>query len=292
MNKKYQKQQQPKGRTWIFRVVNVVGASAVTLLIIWETGLMSPRWWQWLTEPKPTQVAKAPARPSSKPIGIAPPAPKGNDSSVSPVPLQLILVAVNPGQSINEGWAQIGVVRESPQTYQAGAILENGARLAEIHSNFVLLRRGSHSARLYLEGAPAAGNSGDTAMLVVGGMKDIPPPAPVTSREILTDYIRPTPVFDGERVVGYQIYPGGNSTPFAQMGLQPGDVLVEVNDVPLTDPAVAWDLLRQLNDGISLSGVVRRRGAFEHVTLEGALIVRAEQEKQRPPQAMLAPGNL
>jgi PDZ domain len=292
MKKLSAKRQAKSRKPWVSRAVNVVGAVAVTLAIMWEIGMMSPRWWEWFTEPKPIPVAKAPERPSTKPIGIAPVAPRGNDSSVSPVPLQLILVAAHPGRGINDGSAEIGVVRESPQTYQAGAVLENGARLAEIHNNFVLLRKGTHSARLYLEDVRAAGAIGDTAMLAVGGVTDAPPPAPVTSREILTDYIRPSPVYEGDNVVGFQIYPGANGTAFSQMGLQAGDVLVEVNDVPLTDPAVAWDLLRQLNDGISLVGIVRRKGAFEHVTLDGALIVRAEEERKRPPQAMLAPGNL
>jgi len=128
-------------------------------------------------------------------------------------------------------------------------------------------------------------------MLAVGGTQESPPPAKVTSREILTDYIRPSPVYDGDRVIGFQVYPGATGVPFNQMGLQPGDVIVEVDGVPLSDPATAWDTLRQLTEGTVLSAVVKRHGVQEHLTLNGASIVSAEAAKQQPTQAMLAPAN-
>lgn len=137
-----------KRRSLTIRLVNIAGGAVVILVIIWQTGMMSKGWWEWFTAAKPIVVAKPSARPPPKAIGIAPPAPKGNDSSISPVPLQLVLVRVQLGRRITEGSAEIGVVRESPQTYQAGALLENGARLAEIHSDYVTLRKDGHSAQL------------------------------------------------------------------------------------------------------------------------------------------------
>jgi hypothetical protein len=288
MNKKSQKYSSK--RPWTFRAVNVAGATAVTLAIMWETGMMSKGWWEWFIAPKPIPVAKAPAHPPSKAIGITPPAPKGNDSSVSSVPLQLVLVRVQPGHRITEGSADIGVVRESPQTYLAGALLENGSRLAEIHTDYVLLQRDGHSARLYLENASAVRRVGDSAMLEVGGVTQTPPPAKVTSREILTDYIRPSPIYDGESLIGYQVFPGSNGAAFSQMGLQPGDVIVEVGGTALSDPVAAWDILRQLTAGTVLSAIVNRHGALEHVSLDGTLIARAEEAKQQPMQTLLTSG--
>jgi type II secretion system protein C len=278
-------------RTWILRAINFAGAMAVTLIIIWQTGMMSKNWWAWFIEPKPTPVAKAPPHPPSKALGIAPPTPKGNDSSVSPVPLQLVLVGVQPGRTLTEGSAEIGVVRDSPQTYQAGALLENGARLAEIHTDYVLLQKGGHSGRLYLENVSTPGKVGDSALLAVGGPKEAPSPAKVTTREVLTDYLRPSPVYDGEILTGYQVYPGAKGAPFAQMGLQPGDVIVDLDGAPLSDPTTAWDLLRQLTEGTSLSATVKRHGTLEQITLDGGLILSAEEAKQQPTQAMLGPGN-
>jgi type II secretion system protein C len=277
-------------RRSLFVLVNVLGGLTIALLIIWETGLDPFLLWQRATAPKPISVAKAPVHPPNKPIGITPPAPKGNDSSVSQEPLNLMLVQVHLGRNATEGSAEIGVVRESPQTYQAGAMLENGARLAEIHSDYVLLKNGTKLARLYLENAHPTGKPGDVTVLTVGGIKEAPPPAKVTSREILTDYIRPSPVYEGETLVGYQVYPGAKSGPFTQMGLQSGDLIVEMNGTPLNDPAVAWDIFHQLADGSALPATVKRKGAAQSISLDGALILSAEESRsQQATQAMLVP---
>ena len=290
MNKATRGKNYSRAVVWGIRVVNVLGAMGVTLAIMWQAGMMSQAWWERFTAPKPIPVAKAPPRPSAKAIGIAPPVPEGNDSSISPVALQLLLIRVHPGRNVAEGSADIGVARESPQTYQAGAILENGSRLAEIHPTYVLLLKDGRDAKLYLDGASKIEKKGDTSMLMVGGSMEAPAPAKVTSREILTDYIRPSPVYEGEHLVGYQVYAGLKAMPFTQMGLQPGDVIVEVNDTPLSDPASAWDKLRQLTDGSVLSIVVKRHGALVHVNLDGMLIAQAEEARQQQAQVRSVPG--
>jgi type II secretion system protein C len=273
-----------------FILINVLGGVAIASLIIWETGFDPFRLWQAATAPKPAPIAKAPAHPPTKAIGLIPPTPKGNDSSISPEPLALTLVQVHLGRNATEGSAEIGVVRESPQTYQAGAMLENGARLVEIHSDYVLLKKGAKLARLYLENVHSTGKIGDTAMLTVGGEKETPPPAKITSREILTDYIRPSPVYDGDTLVGFQVYAGAKSGPFTQMGLQPGDLITEIDGTPLNDPAVAWDIFHQLPEGSALSATVKRKGTAQSVSLDGSLIVNAEEARsQQATQAMLVP---
>jgi type II secretion system protein C len=278
----------PRRRS-LFVVINVLGGFTIALIIIWETGLDPFKLWQHATAPKPVPIAMAPAHPPNKAIGITPPTPKGNDSSISPVPLNLTLIQVHLGRNATSGSAEIGVVRESPQTYQAGALLENGARLTEIHSDYVLLRKGRNAARLYLENATAAVKIGDATMLIVGGIKEAPPPAKVTNREIITDYIRPSPVYDRETLIGYQIYPGSKSGPFTQMGLQPGDLITEIDGTPLSDPAAAWEMFHQLADGSAVSATLKRKGGAQSITLDGSLIVRAEEARSQATQAMLSP---
>lgn len=280
-----------RSRVWTVRAINVIGALTVTIAIMWETGLTSVDWWQRFTAPKPTPIAKAPPRPPAKPIGIAPVAPKGSDSSVSAVPLPLLLVRVLPGRTAGEGTAQIGVVRESPQTYQAGALLENGARLAEIHSDYVLLEKNGHTSRLYLDESKSRA-AGDQSLLTAGASKEAPPPAKITSREVLTDYIRPSPVYVGGTLIGYQVYPGAKTLPFSHTGLLPGDVITDIDGISMTDPATSWSTLRQLTEGDSFTAVVQRAGATVTITLDGRAIAEAEAEKeQQAPQAMLTPTN-
>jgi len=266
----------------------VLGGVSIAILMIWETGLDPFKFWQRATAPKPAPIAKAPEHPSNKAIGPAPVTPRGNDSSISPDPLALTLVRVHLGRNAFEGSAELGVVRESPQTYQAGALLENGAKLAEIHSDYVLLKKGNLQARLYIEAARATGKVGDLTMLTVGGPVERPPPAKATSREILTDYIRPSPVYDGDTLLGYQIYPGAKSGPFAQMGLKSGDLITDIDGAPLSNPALAWEAFHQLAEGSAMSATIKRNGVEQSVSLDGALIVNAEQSRSdQTTQAML-----
>jgi len=115
-------------------------------------------------------TAPAPAsRPPTQPSGLAPPAPLGNDSSVSKVPLPLILAGTLPGRNAREGEALIGVNENSPQTYKAGALLINGARLVEIYPKYVVLEKDGRSARLYLQNTKGSADAND-AVLAVGGV--------------------------------------------------------------------------------------------------------------------------
>jgi type II secretion system protein C len=282
-------ERQPK-RNLPLVMVSVLGGGALALLISWETGLDIFKLWQRGAAPRPVAAVKAPVAPPMKAIGVTPPTPKGNDSSISPIPLKLVLVAVHPGRTSAEGTAEIGVDRDSPQTYQAGAMLENGARIAELHTDHVLLKKAGRSMQLFLDSRAHPANGANLDLATVGGVKA----APTTSiaRDVLTAYMRPSPKYDGDTLVGYQVYPGANSGPFSQMGLQGGDVIVQISGIPLNDSASAWNILRQLEDGSVLSATVQRNGAQQNVTLDGTLIVRAEEVRsQQITQAMISPPN-
>jgi len=128
------------------------------------------------------------------PVLVTPPRPLGNDSSVSKVPLPLVLVRTQPGRNSREGFAQIGVNALTPQTYGAGAILANGARLSEIYDHYVLLERDGRSVRLYRLGEmhePRPAESASASLLTVGG--GVPPAPQLTkAQEQITDYLRPS----------------------------------------------------------------------------------------------------
>ncbi len=260
---------------WPSRIVNVIGASAVTLAILWESGITSRDWWdRFIASKSPVAMVLAPKRSPGKAVGIAPRMPKGNDSSLSKVPLPLMLLSVKPGRNTHEGFAEIGVVRESPQTYQVGALLENGARIEEIHSDHVLLRKGAQVVPLYLAAMNYARRE-HSVLLTVGGIA-IKKPSSAPTKEILTDYIRPSPLYDGTRLLGFQVFAGSKPGPFDQMGLKAGDVITEVDGISLQEPQSAWEILRQIADGAVLHALVKRGDVLEQVTLDGNLIELAE----------------
>ncbi len=210
----------------------------------------------------------------------------GAESSTSTVPRPLVLVSTSPGPTPREGVAHIGTHSENPQTYSAGALLANGARLLEIHDRFVVLERDGDRARIY-QGSNE--NDPPTELALVGGAstKRLKP----SYSEALVDYIRPSPVYDDVSMRGYQVYAGQRSGIFFQLGLQNGDVILSLDDQPLIEAHQAMDLLNQLMSGISMNAVVERNGVSKLVSLDAAVISN-DRESLRQASVRLQPAPL
>ncbi len=236
-------------------------------------------------------TGNAPPAPESSTIApqTVPSAPRvvpgqplpGGDSSVSAVPQPLHLIATIPGRNPREGTARLGTDAQNPQTYSAGAILVNRARLIEIHADHVVLERDGRRRRLYIEGkGPQISDESDLAM--VGGAA----PAPRAihfAEDRLVDVIRHMPYYDGELFAGLQIFPGRQAGLFAQLGLKSGDVIVAIDAVPLADQATAAELLQSLTEGAVLTVTVLRTTARTDVALDGTIMLQAAQPEAAPP---------
>ncbi len=263
----------------------------MAVLALWSAGLPPTQWvsaaqgW-WAEGESPKVSSQQPVPNAAVPAGIentpaasdGDTAAQGTDSSVSATPLPLYLVATSPGRNKNEGTARIGTSVDNPQTYTGGALLTNGARLAEVHKDHVVLTRGSVSAELYLyqRDPRAKQRSSDNDLLMVSAE----PPPPIVAQKVndgLTDYVRPSPVYDGEVLRGYQVYPGARAGIFARLGLEPGDVITSINDAPLNEPSQSMELFIQLMRGVAVVATVERKNTSRRVTLDGALI-SADQE--------------
>jgi general secretion pathway protein C len=266
------------GRKRFFHRLAVMAAAA--LIVGTVLTLEGPEWYERLaqlwqpTAPVARQLEPNRTRSHGPPLLVTPTRPTGNDSSVSPVPLPLILAGTFPGRNSREGTAEIGVDAQSPQTYAAGALLSNNARLTEIYADRVVLEKNGKSVRLYLQGQnqPDQGRFAD--LLTVGGR----PPEPHvtgTSRVQLTDYVRPTPVFRGADLHGYALYAGRYSTTFTDLGLEPGDVVTEIDGRAITDAAPSLAALQALVTGAALNVVIERSGQARRVALDGTHIVKA-----------------
>ena len=270
-------------RKWQAIATALMVGIVVTVVSLW-VGEFSPiAWWtSWRDAHRSVPVATS-QRPANTPIttaiSITPPTPKGNNSSVAPAPVPLILVSTQPARNLSESLALVGTEALSPQTYVGGATLANGAKITDIQADYIVLSKDGRSARLYRQGSRSGiTNHPELASLLlnVGGVQSEPATVEV-SREALTDYLRPSPFYDGDTLRGFQVYAGNRAGVFAQMGLQPGDVITALNGVPLTDPSSSVGMLEELTHGASLSAQVERKGQSLELTLDGALIVNAER---------------
>lgn len=274
-------------RPWYRRGLTLLLAAIVVGTACWVSGVFELTWLK-AERKEHTEAARADRvgtnTQAAQASDAAPPAPVGNDSSVSPVPLPLILTGTMPGRNAREGLAFLGVNENSPQTYAAGALLANGARITEIYVDRVVLERDGQRVDLYLHGSGKTSEPRKlTDILTVGGTSPAPP-AKITQREVLTDYIRPSPVYDGQTLKGYQVYPGQQAGVFSQLGLQSGDIITSINGVPLNEPQMAIEQLKQLSQGYAVTATVLRQDKIETLSLDGGLIARDLRRLQSPPE--------
>jgi hypothetical protein len=267
------------------RILNRTALVAIVAVAVFITASAAgPQWYEELMRWLQAKPASAPARPIAHapalgpPVSVTPMQPVGNDSSASPVPLPLILIRTQRGRNSREGFAQIGVRPESPQTYSSGALLVNGARLTEIYDTYVVLERGGQRTRLYLQGSQQSGSPTARDLLFVGG--PAAPTMPTTvSQDALTQYVRPSPIFNGSQLQGFALYPGRNSSAFSELGLQSGDVLMRLNGEAITDGSDALSTLQTLLKGAVVSADIERDGTAQTLSLDGRIFLRAENSR-------------
>ena len=257
-------------------VATVFGA-----LVLWVSGFEPLAWWQ-AHEQAATANAVPPRAAPSGPISIVQPTPLGTDSSVSKIPLALQLTATRPGRNNREGYADIGVNVLSPQTYRAGALLANGARLEEIYADSVVLVRDNLKTRLYVQGhAPPAGGPPPAASLVTVGGRAPARAAAANSSDTLSEVMRVAPVFEGDRLRALELNPSAHSDIFTRLGLKPGDRVTAIDGVALKSTEEAIAELRRLSEGASMNLTIERGGETQVLSLDGSWI-RAEGTRVDP----------
>jgi general secretion pathway protein C len=279
---------------WRTRSLVAVIAAGFGFTLLWTSGVTWQQIRAWLPRPnavarvaeRPNKAAPPPAVVNANGPSASPGSLKGlpgSDSSISKVPQRLLLTGTIQGKSPEDGLAMIGVARENPQTYAPGALLANGSRLKEIHPKYVLLERGGQVEKLFLDGSPEekAGRRSEKSLAIVGGPQLVVA-AVATVSEALTDYIVPNPVFDGQTVRGYEVFPGRFSAPFAQMGLKPGDVITNIDAVTLNEPVQSMEAFRTLTSGGNheISGQ-RKAGAFQ-LSLDSTVLARDIEQRRQP----------
>ena len=201
----------------------------------------------------------------------------GTDDVGATSPRMLHLVEALPGKSTHDGSARIGTDPRNPQTYSVGSLMLNGARLTEIFPDHVVLQRSAEKLELYLDsGGQVPSHAMSSDLLLVGGARPPPQeaqPLSVDQRHALTltDFIRPSPVFDGDRLQGVALFQGEKADEFSRLGLAEGDVVTAVNGEVVTDAAGVVSQLEQLLAGGELNVSVRRGAKTIQLSLNGSV---------------------
>ena len=90
---------------------------------------------------------------------------------------------------------------------------------------------------------------------------------------------------------GYEVYAGQNAGVFTQIGLQGGDLIIALNDVPFTDTTQAIEMFREIATGMAVMATIERKGKRERISLDGSLIT-ADQDRRKEAQVAAESGSM
>ncbi len=79
------------------------------------------------------------------------------------------------------------------------------------------------------------------------------------------DYVRVTPEQRDGQLVGYKLMPRKDAALFRQLGLQPGDLAIEINGVPLSDIQQAARIINDLRDASEAAIKIERDGEIRDI---------------------------
>jgi general secretion pathway protein C len=96
----------------------------------------------------------------------------------------------------------------------------------------------------------------------------------------ITEIIRPQPYMPSGQLKGYRVYPGRNREQFVALGLQPGDLVTEINGMALNNPAQAMEIFRSMADTTEVSVTIEREGQAQALTLDTSQLAAASGGSQ------------
>jgi len=275
---------------WVFNI----------LLVIWIASLVATLTWDLLAPSEPqepeavvTAPVPVPANPDRQLISQLPGwhlmgvVAKGSAPVKTSAPvdapetkLKLVLRGVYSSDDQVKGHAIIADPRGKEEQYSIGDMLPGNAELSEVHADKVILKRGGRyeTLRLPTDNKPGkTASRGNTAsrQRTTARSASSPEQRLRTVRENLRkrprdlyNLVRATPKKDGEgKTLGYELGPGRDPELFKQVGLQKGDVAIQINDIKLDNPANSARALKSAQSGETVSVTVLRNGQEEVLSL-------------------------
>ena len=191
--------------------------------------------------------------------------------------LTLLGVAAGAGQFPSQAIIANGS-NQNQHTYSVGATLPGGAVIRNIEADRVVI---AHNGRLESLPLPKAGTSILAASMHFGGGNHSSiqrshqmSVSPQLRQQVeqhpqkLLEFMRIQPYAAKGKMQGYRVFPGQNPALFRQSGLQPGDVITQVNGISLTNNASAMQAMAQLRHARGTVELdVLRHGKPMHVTV-------------------------
>jgi len=166
--------------------------------------------------------------------------------------------------------------------YKVGDTVPGGAVLHEIHADRVILKRGGRFETLTLPrekmvmgdspaqgtrspaGSPGSQNvRSSIESLRLKNLRETIMKNPQEAMQL----VNAQPVMDGGQLKGYRLNPGRDRKLFGSVGLRPGDIVTNVNGIPLNDMSQMGAVFEQLSSANRLDVTVERGGQQTQLSL-------------------------
>ncbi|NVK55871.1 MAG: type II secretion system protein GspC [Alteromonadaceae bacterium] len=218
-------------------------------------------------------------------------APKPVEQTITDAPetnLNLILSGVVSASSQDAGTAVIEN-RGKQAIYAVGDKIEaTNATLSQVHPDRVIIKNGGRHETLMLQGLdftkrraqpPVIASTGNRSASM-SPIRDDEEPVELSDEAIaatealrnkpasFTDYIAVTPALEGGSMAGYKVQPGKDPSLFNSVGLQNGDIVIQINGLDLTDPSQAQEAMGELRNAQSIELTVTRNGEYKSLYLD------------------------
>ena len=210
------------------------------------------------------------AKQSSAPVQVSTPV------TAPETKLKLILRGVLASNDPEHARAIIADPRGKELQYGLGDTLPGNAELSEVHPDRIILKRNGRFETLRLPKNKKGSTTVASRSVSARQSTQSPQQRLSNARQQLSkspgklsNLIRATPKRgEGGKTVGYILSPGRDPDLFSQVGLQPGDVAIQINDIKLDNPTNSARALKSMQSGDSVTVTVLRDEQEEVLNLE------------------------
>ncbi len=184
-----------------------------------------------------------------------------------------------------KGQAIISANRGPEKTYHVGDAIDNadGATLHAVEADRVLLNRNGTLEALRLPEQLSANTPRPSTPA-------LPPAATQPNGSLrqvisdnasrLTDIVRLAPHVQEGKVVGFRVNPGKDRATFDALGLQPGDVVTDINGTVLNDPGQGLQVFESLGESTQANVTVLREGAPQTLVIDTTQLKKLQEKRE------------
>ena len=242
----------------------------LALMVVLVASLVVHQWRQPFTPPTPVPTVSAMRTQSDTFMSIAWFGSAAPPEAVPVASVALVLVGTIASSHAGQGYALLGPDAHQVKVYAPNDALPGGAQLLEVYADHVIIQNNQHRESIALPqatqtGGAAQGNANNSKDTFASTLQRVQ-----NSPSVLAEVLRPMPQFENGRLKGFKAFAGADRARFERLGLKSGDLITQVNNVPLADAGTGLEMLKSLSSAQSAILSVERDGQTIAVTIDAS----------------------